>query len=168
MKSIDKLTAGDVMKASLVCVTPDQKLEEAEHTLVERHVGGLPVVADNRLVGVISRSDITRARVLADSIEGQIIDELHWDEQHGDGFQHAEPERFVSLRQRIDSCRVKDVMRTQVVSCLRQTPIQEVAAMMVRNHVHRVIVVEGERPVGVISSLDLVELLARKQAGARN
>jgi CBS domain-containing protein len=31
---------------------------------------------------------------------------------------------------------------------------------MVRQHIHRVIVVDGQRPVGIISTLDIVKLVA--------
>jgi CBS domain-containing protein len=32
---------------------------------------------------------------------------------------------------------------------------------MVQDHIHRVVVVEGDRPIGIVSSLDLVKLLAK-------
>jgi CBS domain-containing protein len=50
-------------------------------------------------------------------------------------------------------------MHDQVNTCTVDTPVVAVARMMIRLHVHRVIVVEGDRPLGVISSLDLVKLL---------
>jgi CBS domain-containing protein len=52
-------------------------------------------------------------------------------------------------------------MHDQVVTCHPTTPLGEVADTMVRQHVHRVIVVEGDRPVGIISSLDILKLLSR-------
>jgi CBS domain-containing protein len=51
-------------------------------------------------------------------------------------------------------------MHDQVVTCTAATPVSKVAEMLVRQHVHRVIVVEGEQPVGIISSLDVVKLVA--------
>jgi CBS domain-containing protein len=39
-------------------------------------------------------------------------------------------------------------------------PLREVAQMLVDQHIHRVPVVEGERLVGILTSLDVVRLVA--------
>jgi CBS domain-containing protein len=152
-------TAGEVMRRALVFVHPDQKLADAARLLVDHHITGMPVIEANKLVGMISRSDLTRARVLADALDGQIRDELHWDETQADGFRHTDPERFEGFSQRYASLKVREVMRSQVVTCDVATPIAKVAQLLVQNHIHRIIVVEGEKPAGIISSLDLVKLL---------
>jgi CBS domain-containing protein len=60
-------------------------------------------------------------------------------------------------------------MRDQVVVCAPDAPLAEVAQVMLAEHIHRIIVVEGERPVGIISSLDLVKVLASQLSnGAEN
>ena len=51
-------------------------------------------------------------------------------------------------------------MHDQVVTCRPDASVVEIAAEMVRHHIHRVIVVEGDRPVGIVSSLDIVKLVA--------
>jgi CBS domain-containing protein len=160
MENIKTRTAGDIMRRSLVFVRPNQELAEAERLLVDNHISGMPVIEQNKLVGMLSRSDLSRARVLAQALDGQIRDELHWDETQADGFRHADPERFESVSQRYASLRVRDVMRSQVVTCEAATPVSKVAELLLQHHIHRIIVVEGERPVGIISSLDLVKLLA--------
>ncbi len=50
-----------VMTENPVTVTPATTLEEAAQTLVERQIGGLPVVENGRLVGIITTSDILKA-----------------------------------------------------------------------------------------------------------
>ncbi len=159
MTTIAALTAADVMRRSLVFARPDQKLDEAERLLVDHRITGMPVIEGTRLVGVVSGSDLARARVLAEALDGQIRDEMHWDETQADGFAHDEPERIASLSQRYQSLRVRDVMRSQVVTCDRGTPISQVAALLISNRIHRILVVDADRPVGIISSLDLVKLL---------
>jgi CBS domain-containing protein len=153
------LQAGQIMTKALICARPQQDLRELESLLVEHRIGGVPVVDQGRLVGAVSRSDITRVQVLLSSLDGQVTDELRWDDQ-ADGFQHNERAEFQGFRQMLDKLKVKDAMHDQVVTCTPATLIAEVAETMVRQHVHRVIVVEGDRPVGIISSLDLVRLWA--------
>ncbi|HXR35633.1 MAG TPA: CBS domain-containing protein [Candidatus Binataceae bacterium] len=46
-----------------ITVTPDTSLEEAAEILLERKIGGLPVVANEKLVGMITTTDILSAFV---------------------------------------------------------------------------------------------------------
>jgi len=50
-----------VMTEKPVTVTPATTLEKAAEIMLERQFGGLPVVADGRLVGIITASDILTA-----------------------------------------------------------------------------------------------------------
>ena len=50
-----------VMTENPVTVTPATTVEEAARIMLERQFGGLPVVADGRLVGIITVSDILTA-----------------------------------------------------------------------------------------------------------
>jgi len=50
-----------VMTENPVTVTPATTLEEAAQTLVERQIGGLPVVENGRSIGIITTSDILKA-----------------------------------------------------------------------------------------------------------
>ena len=51
------------MTHSPVFVTPDTSLEEVAQTLMRKRIKRLPVMEDNRLVGVISRADLLKALV---------------------------------------------------------------------------------------------------------
>jgi CBS domain-containing protein len=47
-----------------------------------------------------------------------------------------------------------------------ETPIQQLARAMVDAHIHRVIVTDArKRPVGVVSSTDVLAAVARTEAG---
>jgi len=65
---LDNRKVKDVMTPNPVCVRPNWSLGEACRLIEELGVKRLPVVEDNRLVGVIARADLVRA--LAQSIEG--------------------------------------------------------------------------------------------------
>jgi CBS domain-containing protein len=158
-KPIDELVAGDVLHAAVTSVRPGDGLELAERLMVEQRLTGLPVIENGKLAGVISRSDVARVHVLAEALDGQIREELHWDETQADGFKHNDGEKFLGFKQRLEKVHVKDVMRSQVVTCAPETPVREVATLLVRNHIHRVFVVDKNQPLGVINSLDLVALI---------
>ena len=124
----------------------------------------MPVVAGTDLVGVLSRSDIARVEVLMQSLDELVSDRLNWDTQ-ADGFKHTTRPEFEGFRNRLEKLKVRDAMIDHVVTCTPQTPIRELAAEMLRHHIHRIIVVEGKHPVGIVSSLDLVRLVAERGVG---
>ena len=54
---------GELLRHDVATVRPDEPVEAAATLMCERKVGGLPVVRDGRLVGVITESDVFRAFV---------------------------------------------------------------------------------------------------------
>jgi CBS domain-containing protein len=162
MNDVDKpTTAADVMTRSLVCCKPDDELKNAEEVLIEHRISGMPVVVDGKLVGVLSRSDIARMDVLMRSLDGQVSDRNNWNSQ-ADGFEHSARAEYQGFRSMIQSLKVRDAMNDQVVTCAPTSPILEVAEEMVRHHIHRVIVVRAGEPIGIVSSFDIVKLVAQR------
>lgn len=53
----------EVMATKLVTVTPGMTLADVAQRMIRHKVGGLPVVEENKLVGIITESDIFRAFV---------------------------------------------------------------------------------------------------------
>src|SRR5512136_1057958 len=53
-----KLTVKRVMSSPVITVTPSMPIEEAACIMVDRKIGGLPVVEDGALVGIITETDI--------------------------------------------------------------------------------------------------------------
>jgi acetoin utilization protein AcuB len=58
---LEKITVGDVMVQAPIAVTPDTSIEEAGRLAYENKIGGMPVLEDDRLVGVITLMDLISA-----------------------------------------------------------------------------------------------------------
>ena len=54
------VTAREIMSQPAVTIAPDATIEELAGLMVDRRMNPLPVVENDRLVGIISRSDIIR------------------------------------------------------------------------------------------------------------
>jgi acetoin utilization protein AcuB len=59
---------GQVMSSPVISVKPGLPLEEAAQVMIDHHIGCLPVVEDDKLVGIISDTDIFR--VFAEGLGG--------------------------------------------------------------------------------------------------
>jgi CBS domain-containing protein len=53
-----RTTVGDVMTTEVVCCSLDTSIEEARGAMRDRRIRHLPVVVDNRLIGLISIGDL--------------------------------------------------------------------------------------------------------------
>jgi len=57
---ISKITVGKIMTEDVITVSEYTPLEEAARIMADNRIGGLPVVRDRKLVGIITESDLFR------------------------------------------------------------------------------------------------------------
>jgi acetoin utilization protein AcuB len=55
---ISQLKVSELMTTDVITVTPDTPLEEAARIMADTKIGGLPVLEDNKLVGIITETDV--------------------------------------------------------------------------------------------------------------
>lgn len=150
------LLARDVMQSRVVTVEPSLPATELEQLLERERISGAPVVEGGRLLGVVSRADLVSAAAGAEDEADSLL--AYYEDVAG-----AAPSRSARARlagERAASLRVRDLLQTELVSVAPDAPVQKVAAALAERRIHRVLVVDGERLVGIVSSLDLVRLLA--------
>lgn len=178
------LVVRDVMTSDVVTVEPETSLREAAELLASIGASGLPVVASGRIVGVLSARDIIDFAATAPGIRGPR------DERGPEDWvpheERDEPARFfrelwfdaesdlVSRLERRDESEwnvleehdVAELMTRAVVSVGADTPIPAAAALMVRRGVHRLLVIENGRLVGLITATDLLRTIAQEAPAA--
>jgi predicted transcriptional regulator len=146
----------DLMNPDIMTVADDMTTNELARYLIEREISGAPVVdSDGRLIGVVSMTDIGRnvAEPADDessrgsSFYGDIAADLTLEDL---GQRYVE-ERVVTVR---------DVMTPVIHDVPVTASVAEAARMMVDQHIHRLIVTQGKEPVGIITSLDLLKVVA--------
>lgn len=58
---LEEIKVGDVMVQAPISVTPDTEVEEAARLIHEHKIGGMPVMEGDKLVGVITMTDLISA-----------------------------------------------------------------------------------------------------------
>ncbi len=135
----------DIMSRDLVSFTPETGLVDAIEVLSERHISGAPVLRGGRVVGVLSATDILEfvagnPTALAD---------------FGSADDEAGP---------LSGRTVAEAMSGGPACTLPPTATVQAAADLMRTAgIHRVFVVEHDRLVGVVSSLDVTRALAERR-----
>lgn len=55
---LQKLTVANIMTRKVVTATPDMTIERAAHIIHDRRISALPVLKDDRLIGIITTTDL--------------------------------------------------------------------------------------------------------------
>lgn len=159
------LCAKDVMGTKIRSVDPDLLLPDLERALLEARRSGLPVVKNGRLVGVVSQADIVR-KLATEQSYAEYISDYYRDIGGYEDTQSGESLSQMAARvgTRLGSIRVRDVMSQTPVTVSPEDPVSRVAQLMVEHQFHRIPVTRDGQLVGIITSLDLVRLLAEESA----
>ncbi len=146
----------DIMSTKVVSVSSQMGLDALEYELNHNSISGAPVIDAGKLVGVVSQTDIinqlniehTYASSIYDYHEGAYTDESREDEiiQMGTFVGH-----------RMEHLTVKDIMKSTIKSISPDASIEEAANQMIKDKIHRLLVVDGS-VVGILSSTDFVKL----------
>jgi CBS domain-containing protein len=159
--------ASDIMSRDVFCVDKSADLRDLAKLFLANKITGAPVV-DGRgdLCGVISQTDLLFYQLSRDDELSVSSDFYSNTKVEGrsltTGFQIED----------VNTATVEEVMTPVVHSVTPQTTVDAVARMMTRRHIHRVIVREGRKAVGIISALDILRVVggggaSRKKAAAR-
>ena len=159
------LTAKDVMQTPVRSVSPGMRVADLERTLLEERIGGVAVVEGERLVGIVSRSDLVRQLVVERTRAEQISAFYLQPFDVEDASDPSEPVEE-AIAARWEQLHVEDVMIRELICVGPEQTLDQVARLMLERRVHRLLVTEGGRLLGVVSTLDLVRLFADGHAKA--
>lgn len=152
MFDTSSLTASDVMTREVVTALPTDTLRRAAQLMLKRAVSGLPVVdAAGRLVGLVSEADLVRPDDAAEKRFHRWLDILAEGEE-------LSPEILASVD--AGNRPVSKVMSKDPITVAVDTPLSDVANLVGRDNVRRVLVVKDGKLVGIVARRDLVRALA--------
>jgi CBS domain-containing protein len=159
MLSMKNVKARDIMVKHVHSVSPELNLFDLERDLTSHRITGAPVIERGSVVGIVSRSDIDRhlsreeSRIAASALFYRA------------GFEDAdEPEPqcdpSTAALESMRKTRVREVMTPEVISVSGDDSIGAVAGVMRRRRIHRVLVIENGNLLGLVSSMDIVAVVA--------
>ncbi|MEX2530727.1 MAG: CBS domain-containing protein [Gemmatimonadota bacterium] len=135
-----QVPAAEYMTSPLISLRATSFIDYAHREMQKSQVSALPVVnEDDRLVGVISRTDVLKAgrREAGSSRDARLL---------------AFPAKPVS-----------DFMTPDPVVVEAETPLAEAARLMLEHRIHRVFVEEEGTAVGIVTTRDLMRAIGEKR-----
>jgi CBS domain-containing protein len=151
------VTAEEIMTDSVVSVSPEATLLEVLRMFVEEEIHGAPVVGeDGKLQGVITTMDLMRAQ---ENEHGAVTASNDYLRELLEFSAPDWPGDLVDFQDRLSDRTVREVMTKQVIAVPREAPVADVARCLREHRIHRVWVEHNGRLCGVISTLDMMELI---------
>ena len=141
------------MTRNIITVRDDAPLSELVATLTEHMITGAPVVDENgKLVGVVSTTDIA----LHSANRTSNVRRDRPPDFYLRGWETSEDELRSFAIEEDSGEVVSDIMTPVIFSVSENARFQEMADTMVGGRVHRLLVTDGDRVIGIVTTLDLL------------
>ena len=137
----EKILVKDLMTKNVASVNPSERLVHARRVILDTKVGRLPVIEEDKLVGMITSKDLMRA----------FID-----------FRKHVPEKY--QKSQIKDVLVEDIMSRNPTYATRDMPISEVAEVMISTGFNGLPVIDSSKVVGIITQTDILKLIHKLES----
>lgn len=143
------MLAKDIMTKDVITVTGDESLQNVAKIFVEKNISGLPVVDEhNRVIGVISEGDLVyQQKPLAQPMFINLFD----------GILQIDRKEFEEEINKIAAYEVDQLMTKHVITAHEDTPVEEIATLMINKKINRLPIVDDEgRLQGLVTRQDII------------
>lgn len=170
------LKVREIMTADPITLGPDLTLREAAERLAGSHISGAPVVSGDAVLGVLSLFDIVEfiantpgvppdeaARDIEGDDDGlESVATFYADAAAGDVADIVERMRNVDRREWdvLSEHTVSEAMTHVVFSLPPDASVETAADYMGRAEIHRLLVLDAGRLVGIVTALDIAKAVA--------
>jgi len=156
------LLAREIMTPSIKAVPQSWTMDRLARFLTDNEIAGSPVTDNNGdIIGIVTLKDIT---------------EFRWNTSRSETeAQLTENEAREARRLRMViyegmgklPVEVRDIMTPIVLSVDEDTPVREIAKTMMAEHLHRIFVTLGGKITGIITTYDLLKIIADRDMTQR-
>lgn len=145
-------TAKDIMTTQVHTVSLETEVDELARLFAEYNVNAMPVVdEEGRLQGIVTETDlIEQDKPLHIPTVISIFDWVFYLERE---------KTFLDEVKRISARKVGEICTREVATCAPDTPVGEIAGLMVDRAAHLIPVVDQGKVVGVVARLDVIRAM---------
>ena len=129
------------MSDNIKSVSSQERLVHARRIMIDSHVGRLPVIDGDELVGMMTSKDVMKAFI---------------------NFRKNVPEKYQKTQ--IKEILVEEVMSDNPLSVSKDASISEVANTMMDTGYNGLPVVEDDKVIGIITQTDILRLIAKLES----
>jgi predicted transcriptional regulator len=150
--------AYEIMTPSIKAVPQSWTMDRLARFLTDNEITGSPVTDETgEIVGIATLKDIT---------------EFRWNASRSDSDARMTPEEEHEARRLRMAIfeemgkvpvEVRDIMTPIVLSVDEQTPVRDIADIMMREHLHRIFITKDEKITGIVTTYDMLKLISDQE-----
>jgi CBS domain-containing protein len=141
----------DIMTVPVITVPPTMTIKELAGLFRDKRIGGVPVVDEDRLVGIVTEGDLM-------AIDAD-IEMPHFFELFDSIIYLGSQKKFKEQLEKASAATVEQLMTDDVKSVAPDDEARVAATLMHKHKFDRVPVVEGEAVVGIVTRHDIMKIL---------
>ncbi len=149
-----ELKAKDIMTKDVVILSKEMDVKEVAQLLLEKDIGGAPVVDDEgQVIGIVTEGDL-----IMEDVKIHFPTFIHL----LSGIIYLESlKKFEEKLRKAVGVRVEDIMTRKVFTVDEETSVEDIATLMIEKGISRVPVVREGQLVGIVTRRDIVKFLAK-------
>ena len=146
------MTAKEIMTTPALTAGPETPLETIVELMLTHRISGVPIVdSEDRLLGIVTESDLIEEERRTQHLPRLSLFGLALVREGTVKDAYLASHQFIA----------REVMTKKVFTVHPDTPVTEIAGLLVQERINRVPVVAEGKVVGIISRADLVRALHR-------
>ncbi len=172
-------TVADVMQKDVITVSRNTSVRELIQLMTEESISGVPVLDESRrVVGVVSQTDVVRLAASQPELQddGDEVFPAAYLSSEDETSEDDWPEAFFTAPEEwgfvpapslsgvpaapFDDVPVTEIMTPVAYAVSQEMEIPEAARFMADGRIHRALVVDDDTLVGIVTTFDLLRVLA--------
>ncbi len=143
------------MIKEVITFSPDDLVYDAARMLREKKISGAPVVEDEKVIGILSETDLMKL-IQSHDIDVNTILPSPFDVLELPVRMKLGLDKISDTMKKVASAKVKDIMSKDVVDISKDEDISKAARIMAKGNINRLPVVDDRRLVGIITRGDVI------------
>ena len=151
-------TAKDIMNKRVISFSPNDSIFDVAKVFAKKNISGAPVIEKNKVIGIISASDIIRfidiklaklPMIYAPGISCFLLMFVQLEKENID---------FKKELKKITRIKIRDVMTKTVITIKPNATLVEIANIIEKNDVNRLPVVNDKgKLIGIVTRADVIK-----------
>lgn len=152
----------DAMNNDVITCKPDDPVSIIVDLFKNKHISGMPVVENEKVVGIVSETDMLKLFKTPEISDDMILPSP---------FEIIEMPirsviRFEEFKKALEDMHMKpvrDIMKKKIYSISPDSTLEDASEMMVKHRVNRLPVIEKGKLVGILVRSDIIRGLSKEQ-----
>lgn len=146
------VTAREIMSSPVVTARPEMPVRQIVELMLRSRISGLPVVDDDqRVLGVVTEADLLEKEDRP-SPQPPL---LSWHSRS------LRLERMLGRYRKATGTVARDVMTENIITAAEEATVQELAHLMLRHGINRILIVSRGRLAGIVTRADVLKVFLR-------